>query len=270
MDTTDPPAAHAFPPTHWSLVDQAGKGTGEGKRRALTTLLAQYLPAMRSHLLFRRGYAAGDVDDLLQGFLLSKVIERDLVSRADRTRGRFRTFLLTALDRFVSNQRRDARAAKRSGVMVPLEHAIDSAHAPGPAQNVFEVEWARQVLRQAIETMERECVAAGRPDVWAIFEARTLGPILRQEEPVPYGALVERFGFASPAQASNVLVTANRMFARNLRTVVRRYELDEMDVDQEINDLRAILGGARADDVRVDADGGTRRNVRAGRRKREP
>src|SRR5687768_12504417 len=217
MDTPDPPAAHPFPPTHWSLVDQAGKGTGEDKRRALTTLLSHYLPAMRSHLLFRRGHAACDVDDLLQGFLLSKVIERDLVSRADRTRGRFRTFLLTALDRFVSNQMRDARAAKRWATTVPLDDAMGCAHSTGPAENAFEVEWARQVLRQAIENMERECYAAGRADVWAVFEARTLGPILRQEDPVPYGALVERFGFASPAQASNVLVTANRMFARNLR-----------------------------------------------------
>src|SRR5687768_377874 len=151
MSTNDPHAHQPFPATHWSLVEAAGKGTADDKRRALTTLLSQYLPALRSHLVFRRGRAAGDVDDLLQAFLLSKVIERDLVSRADRTRGRFRTFLLTALDRFVSNQMRDARAAKRWATTVPLDDAMGCAHSTGPAENAFEVEWARQVLRQAIE-----------------------------------------------------------------------------------------------------------------------
>ena len=58
---------------------------------------------------------------------------------------------------------------------------------------------------------------------------------------MPYLALVERFGFASPAQASNVLITANRMFARNLRAVVAAYEFEEGNVDREIAELRSVL-----------------------------
>ena len=55
-------------------------------------------------------------------------------------------------------------------------------------------------------------------DIWGVFEARVLGPLFQNAEPVPYEQIVARFGFKSPAQASNVLVSARRMFERVLRS----------------------------------------------------
>jgi hypothetical protein len=56
-----------------------------------------------------------------------------------------------------------------------------------------------------------------------------------------YQELVERFGFSSPTQASNMLVTAKRTYARVLRSVIGEYARDEQEIDDELADLQAIL-----------------------------
>jgi RNA polymerase sigma-70 factor (ECF subfamily) len=246
----------AFPTTHWSLVARAGCESGEAKRAALGRLLEQYLPPMRAHLVFARRLDREQADELLQQFLADKVLGQDLVRRVERGRGRFRTFLLTVLEHFVWDRFRDAKSAQRraGGAPASLDDpgaaaaaaagaAVDPSPAPGQA---FDVAWAKQVLAHAVDRMRQECESSSRPDVWAVFEGRVLRPTLHQQDPVPYGELVRRLGFASPTQASNVLVTANRMFVRVLRAVVGAYERDEGQIDEEIADLRRTLSGARA------------------------
>src|SRR4051794_40728709 len=89
-----------FPSTHWTLVGHAGKSSGELKRQALGTLLTRYMGPLRSHLVQRQRLARDRADDYLQGFLVSQVMERDLIARAEQEKGRFRSFLLIALDRY--------------------------------------------------------------------------------------------------------------------------------------------------------------------------
>jgi hypothetical protein len=108
------------------------------------------------------------------------------------------------------------------------------------------------VIAQAVEQMRMTCETTLRADVWGVFEGRVLAPILGQAQPVPYAQLVEQFGLRSPTQASNVLVTANRMFERLLRGVVGRYEKSATEIDDEIRDLWRILSATRkpeGDDV---------------------
>src|SRR3954469_23630165 len=93
-----------FPTTHWSLVKKAGCTSGESQRAALVEVLNRYMPALRSHLIYHKRIESHQAEDLLQGFLLSKVIEQDLIGAARQERGRFRSFLLTALDRFAISQ----------------------------------------------------------------------------------------------------------------------------------------------------------------------
>src|SRR3954452_18501690 len=98
------PYASPFPSTQWSVVGRAGSGANDdARRRALATLLARYLPALRSYLRAKHRVDPDRADDLVQGFLTDKVLEQDLIRQADRGRGRFRTFLLTALDNYVTS-----------------------------------------------------------------------------------------------------------------------------------------------------------------------
>jgi DNA-directed RNA polymerase specialized sigma24 family protein len=235
-----------FPTTQWSAVEQAG-AAGEGSGVALEQLLPRYLAPLRAHLVHHKRLSPQQADDLLQAFLAEKVLERNLIGGAVREKGRFRTFLLMALDRFVSNQLRDARRLKRSPreELVPLEHAA-AAPVRGPTPSgVFEAAWARQVLSNAAERMRAECEASNRQDIWQIFEGRVLAPTLDGAEPVPYEQFVTRFGLSDVDAASNLLVTAKRMFARSLRGVVGEYMGEDGQIDQEIAELREVLGRGR-------------------------
>ena len=102
------------------------------------------------------------------------------------------------------------------------------------------------MISQAVQRMQAECRASGRPDIWGVFACRLLDPTLAGARPMPYDALVERFALASPAQASNVLISGKRMFERNLRAVVAEYIADEDEIDAEIAELRQILSRGRA------------------------
>ncbi len=234
----------AFPATQWSLVARAGQDDVEGRREALGQLLGRYLPALQAHLVHQKRLAPEKADDLVQEFVTSKIIEKDLIARADQQLGKLRTFLLTALDRFVMNQLRNERAKKRA----PSEGAVvafDEQHGGGPAgqrpSETFDVAWARGVISQALQQMRDECELTGRDDLWGVFECRVIGPTLEGTEPVDYATLVQRFGFQTPSQASNALTTAKRMYARALRAAIGQYAVDQQEIESELIDLKEIL-----------------------------
>ncbi|NQU21966.1 MAG: hypothetical protein HQ567_11840 [Candidatus Nealsonbacteria bacterium] len=239
--------ADRFPVTQWSLVARAGQDDPELRRKALGELLGRYVPALRAHLVYRKGVAEEKADDLVQEFVADKILEKDLISRADRSLGKLRTFLLTALDRFAANQFRDQQAQKRSpgkGRMVALDERADGLPLGQRPSEAFDVAWARSVIKEALRQMRTECETSDRMQLWGVFECRVVGPTLEGAPAVDYGTLVERFGFRSPTQASNALTTAKRMYARALRCAVGEYAQDEHEVEAEIAELKEILGRA--------------------------
>ena len=212
--------AARFPTTRWSLVDLVRRGDRTAMREALQELLSRYLPALRVHLTLGRGLAPDRADDLIQEFVAGKILEKGLVALADRQLGKFRTFLLTALDRFLIDQIRQAAAKKRSpgdAKLLAIDDYGACQQSDGSPSQVFDVAWARSVVAEALGRMRSHCQASGREEVWGVFQCRLVEPIFGATEPAGYEELVVRFGLKSPAHASNVLVTAKRMFARTLR-----------------------------------------------------
>lgn len=240
--------ASPFPTTHWSLVDVIRQGDAQARHKALERFLIRYLPALRIHLVRTRGVAWEESEDLLQEFVAQRILEKDLVSRVDPGAGKFRTFLLTSLDRFFIDWLRRQRAQKRSPGGERLMH-IDDVQGYGSAiddpAGLFDVAWARSVIGEALQRMQQQCEDSGRADLWGVFQCRLVDPLLKGVPPVDYEGLVERFGLTSPAQASNVLVTAKRMYARALRSVVAEYASDEEEIELEIRDLQEILARSR-------------------------
>jgi RNA polymerase sigma-70 factor (ECF subfamily) len=139
--------ARWFQTTHWSLVARAAAATSDEQRKALGQLVERYSPSLRAHLMARKGLSPQDAEELLQSFLAAKIVEQALVAQAAPERGRFRTFVLTALDQFVVSHFRQQRAAKRfASVTVGADEDLD-APAPAAAPDAqFDVEWARNVL----------------------------------------------------------------------------------------------------------------------------
>ena len=237
-----------FPTTSWSLVALAARSGEPNAREALGQLLECYLPALRAHLVYSKRLTPERADDLIQDFITGKVLERDLIARADRELGKFRTYLLTALDRFLINRIRDAAAKKRAtgeGAQALGDHAEDLA-SPAEPSTAYDLAWARSVLGEVLQRMRTHCADTGRADVWGVFEARVVTPILQGDAPASYEQLIEQFGFQSPSQATNVLATGKRMYARILRSVVGEYARDDREIDEEIGELRRILASSKS------------------------
>jgi len=231
------PEPAGFQPTQWTMVAKAGDPAHPLHDEALSRLLNLYRPALCSHLIHRRRLQPAQADDLLQEFIVRKILQYNLPARADRARGKFRTFLLTALDNFVRT-----RNAGEDPCGSISENLDPSDNSPAPDES-FDVPWARQVLQEAMRRMRSECQHVGRLDIWDVFESRIVAPTLEGAPPVDYQTLVNRHNLQSPMQASNILMTGKRMFERTLRSVISGYAGEE-EIEAEIVELRQILARA--------------------------
>lgn len=234
-----------FPTTQWTLVGQAGLEFNETRRDALNELLRRYWAALRTHLIAKKRIESNLADDLVQGFIEKKILEKDLVSVAERGRGRFRNLLLTALDNYVANEMQKKNAQKRAAdraTSLDVDERSQMAVGGDSADHAFDQAWAKQLLNQVIERMEAECQTDGRPDIWRVFQGRVIAPIMEGADPTDYDEIVAECGFKSPAQASNALVTGKRMFARLLRSAIAEYASSDEEIEVEIQELEAVLG----------------------------
>ncbi|MDP7018596.1 MAG: hypothetical protein QGG36_22550 [Pirellulaceae bacterium] len=235
-----------FPTTNWSLVRHAGDKVDEQQSQALQELLSRYWSALKAHVVLKRRMQPNDADDLVQGFIENKILERNLVGAAEPERGKFRSLLLKSLDNYVLQQiekkMAKKREADRAAPLDPQETPLGQAGDLTP-DRAFDVQWARQVVAEASERMEQECRQSDRGGLWTIFHGRILAPILEGAEPLGYDEIIEQSCYESPAQASNALMTGKRMYARVLRLVVSQYVADDAEIEEEIQDLQRIVAG---------------------------
>ena len=102
-----------FDKTRWSMVLEAVQSRAPGAPRALAELCRRY---WRPLYVFarRRGRTPEDSEDLVQGFFEHLIGSHGLAA-VDRSKGRFRSFLLASFQNFIAAETRRARAEKRGG-----------------------------------------------------------------------------------------------------------------------------------------------------------
>ncbi|MBL8848466.1 MAG: hypothetical protein JNG89_02235 [Planctomycetaceae bacterium] len=213
-----------FPTTRWSLIARASRESTVGSREQMGELLAHYWRPMLIHLRYK-GLGNESAEDVLQDFVV-ELLDQDLLTLADPHKGKFRSLLLTALDRFYISRLRHQQAAKRSpGAIASLDAGESEVARAGDASAAmaFERAWALDVLAEALARLEEECIAAADFARWQIFQERVVFPLLGDAPETDYGVLARRFGLEHAKAAMNVLVTAKRQFARVLRDVIREY-----------------------------------------------
>jgi hypothetical protein len=234
-----------FPVTDWRAVKAAAAPDSSACAEALQSLLQRYLPVLKQYMVTKFDLQQSEVDDLLQDFVLEKILNQDLLRRVDEARGRFRIFLVSALSNYVISELRRAKARKRAPNQARVsldaisEKDLDGlgAHARRELDFVF----ARNLFEEALRRMRAECAGSGRAGLWAVFHGRVLRPLQQDLDPVPLEQLKKDCALKTSAKVSNTLATAKRMFARIFRQVVSEYAFDENDVDNEIRDLKEIL-----------------------------
>lgn len=234
-----------YPTTIWSEVGRAGETDSPERLDALDRLLRRYLRPLEVHLRYKFLLQEPEAADLLHEFVGSKIILGELLARASRNRGRFRTFLLHALDNFVVSRLRRENAHRRrpENGFVSWDEMVENGGGDplrAPSER-FDLEWTREVISEALRRMEAECRLKDCLDRWKVFQARVLAAHLDGEEKEPYESLVRRLNFESTTKAQNTLVTAQRQFARLLREVVSEYAGPGADAEEELRELmRAV------------------------------
>jgi RNA polymerase sigma-70 factor (ECF subfamily) len=141
--------------------------------RALESLCTTYWMPLYAYVR-RQGFVPADAEDLTQAFF-ERVLERNDVGKADRMKGRFRSFLLTALRNFIADELDRVQAWKRGGRVqwVPVdtreaEHWLDRIpDQTGGADLWMDRAWAQVLMRRVGERLREEAVAAGRGDLFA-------------------------------------------------------------------------------------------------------
>jgi len=240
-----------FETTDWTRILSAQTPNEDAQRAALGNLIAAYWKPVYCYLR-RRGCDNDAAKDLTQGFFGEVVLRRGLVGKADRAKGRFRSFLLKSLDLYVRHVHRTSVSKKRrpEKPLVPLE-GLDSFSVPEPASDLtpeaeFNRTWAATLLEQVIQDVKRQCEAHGERTHWEVFDLRVIRPLMEDTTPSSLPEICARLGIPSAAKASNMIVTVKRRFRAALTYRVRPLVDSDADVNREIRDLMDILSGGGA------------------------
>jgi len=234
----------AFNTTHWSVVLAVTQGDTSCAREALAKLCQTYWYPLYAYIR-RRGYSAYDSQDLTQAFF-ARLLAGDFLASATPRLGRFRSFVLTALKRFLTSEWRHQRAQKRGGGLELL--SLDWAAAEErfdlePATQVspdklFEKHWAMTVLDDVLKRLEQEHEAAGKTELFAELKQTLLG----QRAAQPYAELALKLGLTEGA----VKVTVHRLRKRYrelIREEIAGTPEDPREVEAELRHLFQALAG---------------------------
>ena len=223
-----------FPTTRWTLI-LGSRQDREKTQKALAELFALYWKPVY-FFLRRKGLDVAAAEDACQSFFLRLLEQDDFLSRLDPARGRFRSYLLTALQHHLANLHERASAQKRGGDFrfVPLDVAQAERElpaAPDAAASAYEREWAIGVMERAWSRLRGEYADGRRKG-----DADTLARFFGFERAPSYAEAAAECGM-SPPQFKAALHRARARF----RELVREELAATVDADQAI--------GAELDDL---------------------
>jgi RNA polymerase sigma-70 factor (ECF subfamily) len=237
------PAPSGFATTHWSLITRATTASPEGRAALEALCRAYWFPVYA--FARKQGCGAADAEDITQDFF-AEIVQSEFLQRADPERGRFRSYLLTAVKRSIANAHERATAQKRGGGahLISIDEPIAEKQFleiddPGldPSQT-YERSWALTVLQRARHRLRAEQAAMGRLREFELLEPFLSAPPAEGE----YAALATSLNMAR----NGVAVAVHRLGKgyRNLvRDEIANTVEDPADVADEMNHLLKVLSG---------------------------
>jgi RNA polymerase sigma-70 factor (ECF subfamily) len=228
----------ALPSTLWSVVLAASDADAPTRREALQSLIESYWkPAY--HFIRRKGNDPETAKDLAQGFFAA-LLERNFLQYVRQDRGRFRTFLLTALEHFLADEHDRASALKRGGDRKAFSLDFVAAEREGsfltdgrPPEASFMREWGLRVLSQGLRLLRESFDRVGRAQE---FEALRLHLSAGGERPPSYADLAARLG-VSEQDVANRIHRARAAYRDCILQVIQSYSAGPEDAREELQDL---------------------------------
>lgn len=233
-----------FVTTHWSVVLAAGRSDTTHSRDALARLCQTYWYPLYAYVR-RRGYNGHDAQDLTQEFF-ARILEKQSLSAADPDRGRFRSFILSALNNFLGQEWEKSRAQKRGGraevFSLDLAHAeerydLEPATFETPDKD-FDKKWALALLESVMAQLEQEYKQENKSDLFIALKQTLAGP----RESQPYADLAKQLSTTE----ANIKVAVHRLRKRYrelLQAEIANTVSSSEDIKEEMRHLFAALVG---------------------------
>jgi len=233
-----------FVTTHWSVVLSAREKGSPQSAAALETLCRTYWYPLYAYVR-RQGHSPPDAQDLTQEFF-ARLLQKDYLKAAAREKGRFRTFLIVALKRFLANEWDRLRAQKRGGGQPPLSLDTELAEqryqiepvAETSADRVFERRWALTLLDRTLARLREEFAATGRArefDGLKVCLTAERGEISYRE----IGAALEMSDGAARVAVHRLRRRFREVFREEIAHTVTRPE----EIEDEMRYLMSALAG---------------------------
>ncbi len=242
--TGEQPGAGAwFVTTHWSIVLSAQDKDSGRSTEALESLCRAYWYPLYAYAR-RVGQSPADAEDLTQGFF-ARLLEKDYLHAASREKGRFRTFLLTALKRYMANEWDHEHAKKRGGFVSRVPIDLETAESrlgfepadPISADILFDRQWALALLERTLARLRQEYAASDRAQLFALLQSC----LAKEESALPYAAIAARLNLTEAA----VKMAVHRLRLRYqelLRQEIAQTVSAPEQVEEEIQHLFAAFG----------------------------
>jgi RNA polymerase sigma-70 factor (ECF subfamily) len=231
-----------FATTRWSMVLAAGRRSSPDADQALETLCETYWFPLYAYAR-RRVSQPSDAQDSTQSFFAT-LLERDYVRQAAPERGRFRAYLLTAFQHFLSKEWDKAKAQKRGGGRLPIRLDFSEGESRWQlepcsqltADQLYERQWALAVLNRVMERLADEMAAAGKATHFSLLKDFMIGEHGEQT----YEDVAPKLE-TTPAAAKMAASRMRRRYRQLLREEIAQTVASPDEVDEEIRDLFATL-----------------------------
>jgi DNA-directed RNA polymerase specialized sigma24 family protein len=230
----------AFRTTRWSMVLTAQRQDDVEARKSLASLCEQYWPPLYAFVRYR-GHGEQDAQDLTQSFF-ARLLEKNWLASANQERGRFRTFLLTAVKRFLANEWDQQQTLKRGGgVQVVNMDSTIGISIPDPkaipADLLFERQWAFTMLETVLNRLQDEFASAGRTAEYELLKPCLTAP----RNTTNYDELAVALRI-QPVSARSAVHRLRNRFKELFREEVAHTVDDASEVEDELRAVITTLG----------------------------
>ena len=240
--TTSRDGPRVFPATQWTVVLAAGGTPSPESAAALERLCSSYWYPLYAFVR-RRGHSPPDAQDLTQEFF-ARLLEHNWIAHANRHKGRFRSFLLMAMKRFLSKEWDKVKTLKRGGQVRLVSLQLDTAetrYTREPAdtrtpEQVFEEQWALVLLDSVLNRLRNDYGQEGKGALFHTLEPCLIG----SREAQPYAALAAEMGMTEGAVKMAVCRLRER-YRACLKEEIGHTVASPAEVDEELRHLFRAL-----------------------------
>ena len=224
--------ARAFPSTEWTRLMECPQ-----REAVLAELCQRYWKPVYCYL---RGMGLGNEEakDLAQGFFTDKVLGQDLIQKADREKGRFRSFLIRSVHNYAVSKFRSGRTSASLGA------APDVGTTTSDPEVQFNRAWADEVLQGVLAELELECRSRGKLTHWEVFREWLLEPDVAASRGM--SEVCSKYGISGASTAYHMIENIKRRFRTILRDHLSQFVGSGDEIEVEIREFIDIFSRGTA------------------------